>query len=233
MLFYLALVLVIPLIAKGYKRLIIISLLIILVTSLFIVEVKNPDIVHHLQGNTSKITDIYTAAIYLSMVSAFLMVLIMHSFRKEHQKVERLNNTKDRFLSIIAHDLKSPLSAMSQLGQVLSENHNEIPPENRERLINSITNTSKRTYNLLENLLEWAKSETGLIKVVPVKLKVNEIIDSIINLLSDNIANKNINLHIDIKKKLLARGDNHMIHTVIRNLLSNAVKFTPNKEVLP
>ncbi|HBH49026.1 MAG TPA: hypothetical protein DDX98_10320 [Bacteroidales bacterium] len=227
LLFFIAIVVIAAIITKGLIRFAIITALIGIISLLFFIETNNPETVNYFADQSSLITDKFISAIYLAIMLSLLMLLIMHSYRKEQLKVESLNHTKDKFLSIIAHDLKSPLSALSQLGQVLAENHNKIPPAKRKKLIDSITKTSTNTYNLVENLLQWARSESGMLVIKPEKLDINDLIHFNLKILEDNIQNKSISIHSQIETNLYAWADYHMIHTVFRNLLSNAVKFTP------
>ena len=143
----------------------------------------------------------------------------------DNNKLKELNIKKDKFFSIIAHDLKSPIGALTQLGQLLLENHNEIPINRREKIITSIADSSKKTFNLLENLLQWSRSESGRLTTNPISLDIREIIDSTINLLQENISGKSISIKKEFPENIEAFGDYNMISTVIRNILSNAIKF--------
>lgn len=140
-------------------------------------------------------------------------------------RLNEFNLKKDKFFSIIAHDLKSPIGAMIQLGQVLQDSHVELPSVQRETLIGSISNTAGKTFNLLENLLQWSRSEKGRLTANPVNLNMNEIIGGNINLLRENIVQKKITFRNEINENTLAFADFNMINTVIRNILSNAIKY--------
>jgi len=144
-------------------------------------------------------------------------------------KLKKANKTKDKFFSIIAHDLKSPFNALLGFSELLLENHKEYNDETRETYIRLINEGSIKTYNLLENLLTWAQSQTGRIKFTPEKISTLTIIKETISLLKETAGNKRISLITDIEKDLLVNVDKNMINTVMRNLLSNAIKFTPKR----
>lgn len=146
---------------------------------------------------------------------------------EKNDQLKELIATKDKFFSIIAHDLKNPIGNLSNLGQLLSESHDEFSQQDRERIINIIASSSKKTFNLLENLLQWARSESGLIEIKPQKIKVQDLFNSNLNLIQENIRNKNLNISSEIDKHASVLADFNMLNTVFRNLLSNAIKFTP------
>ena len=142
-------------------------------------------------------------------------------------ELEKANKTKDKFFSIIAHDLKSPFSALMGFSDLLLESHNEIDSKEREEYIRHIKDGSIKTFKLLENLLTWAQSQTGKINYTPVEINTEELITEIIELLEEPANNKDIKLISNAEKELLLQADKNMLHTVIRNLVSNAIKFTP------
>jgi len=143
-----------------------------------------------------------------------------------NNKLHELNATKDKFFSIIAHDLKSPFNALLGFSDLLLKNHQNYDEKEREKYLKIINNSSIKTYNLLENLLTWSQSQTGKIEFLPVKINVKVLIDEVILLMAEAAENKNIKLSSDIKNPLLVYADKNMIDTVLRNLISNAIKFT-------
>lgn len=173
---------------------------------------------------------------FLTMVSMFLVVVLLlllkekdeERMKTDNEQLNELISTKDKFFSIIAHDLKNPIGALSQLGQLLLENHNEFESNEREEVINSITKSSKNTYNLLENLLQWARVESGELTANPKKISVYDIVEANLTLLKQSIASKSITAKSTIDTDLFIFADIEMTNAVIRNILSNAIKFTPN-----
>jgi two-component system, sensor histidine kinase and response regulator len=148
-------------------------------------------------------------------------------------KLIELNATKDKFFSIIAHDLKTPFNFIIGYSELLIEQIKEKDYEKIEDLANIVLQSSNRALNLLMNLMEWAQTQTDRIIVNPEKLEINSLIDHS-TLLFDEIAKQK---SITIKKQLPINAtlfaDKAMISTVFRNLISNAIKFTkPNGEII-
>ncbi|MCX6154850.1 MAG: PAS domain S-box protein [Candidatus Kapabacteria bacterium] len=144
------------------------------------------------------------------------------------EKLETLNATKDKFFSIIAHDLKGPLGSFKQVTELLAESYSEFPEEDKVEFILLMSQESKNLYSLLENLLEWSRSQRGNIPFNPEKFNLKMMSIEIIKLMKPTAEKKRIELinHIPISLDIIA--DENMINTVIRNLISNAIKFTPD-----
>lgn len=141
--------------------------------------------------------------------------------------LKQLNDTKDKFFSIIAHDLKNPFSSLLSVSDMMSKDFKNIDEEDKEQGIKIVNDSAKRIYKLLENLLTWSMAQTGKIKYEPVKFELNEIIKDNL-LLHKNLAQeKGIFLDSTIEESAKTFGDRDMISTVVRNLMSNAIKFTP------
>jgi signal transduction histidine kinase len=141
-------------------------------------------------------------------------------------ELNELNASKDKFFSIIAHDLKNPFNTIIGFSEILSE---EIGSGNQVKSIeyaNMIKTSAVQTFRLLENLLEWANSQTKKISFKPSDINLRELFTEDFNILNDMAYRKNIELKILIPEKLIIRADRDMIKTVIRNLVSNAIKFT-------
>jgi signal transduction histidine kinase len=142
-------------------------------------------------------------------------------------KLVELNSTKDKFFSIIAHDLKNPLGSFKVVTNLMHENYNDFDENERIEYIELMKNSSNNLYALLENLLEWSRSQSGKIEFIPVEIDLKFLVDNTINLLKTSFENKNISIVSNIDDSLIVNADSNMINTVLRNLISNAVKFTP------
>ena len=140
--------------------------------------------------------------------------------------LKQLNATKDKFFSIIAHDLKNPFVTLLGYSELLINEFDELTDEEKITFITDIRNSSKHSFELLENLLHWSRSQTGRLEYEPSKIDVKELVDKNILLLSPMAKNKAIDLHSGIAAPITAYADHDMVNTVIRNLISNAVKFT-------
>lgn len=147
-------------------------------------------------------------------------------FEEKNKRLSELNHTKDKFFTIIAHDLKSPFSALLGFSEIISENFEELSKEMILEYSKQINISANQLFSLLENLLKWASSQTGRIKFSPNTHDLSSIAENVIGLLYMNAAEKNINLISKIEKNTLVFCDKDMITTIIRNLITNALKFT-------
>ena len=148
------------------------------------------------------------------------------ALEKQRQKLDETNATKDKFFSIIAHDLKNPIAGFLELTDLLSENYYELSQAESKELIQLMNKNSKQLYSLLENLLHWSRAQTGNITYNPEALKLTEVADETIGLLRMNIENKQLKLINRIDADVHIYADNNMLSTILRNLLSNAIKFS-------
>ena len=147
--------------------------------------------------------------------------------KEQRDKLHELNVTKDKFFSIIAHDLRNPFSALIGFSKIMVTEFENFEKEQIKDFVQSVYESSENTYNLLENLLEWAKTQTGKIQWKPEAFGLQEVTRSAIEILNRNAYNKNIRLQNEIETDTAVLADRNMLHTVIRNLISNAIKFTP------
>ncbi len=148
--------------------------------------------------------------------------------KESNSKLEELNATKNKFFSIIAHDLKNPFQAIFGFSELLMRNFDDFEETQRMELLTMIKTSSESAYNLLENLLQWARTQTDRIKYNPAEVDVNDIIEQNIELTKASAQRKNIILSVVGNCDKSVWADFNMINLVFRNLLSNAVKFTPN-----
>jgi len=146
---------------------------------------------------------------------------------KQAEELKQLNATKDKFFSIIAHDLINPFQAILGLSSLLIENYNEYGQQEIEEMLNDIESSSKRAYALLENLLIWGRSQTNLIKFQPENIDLKEIVADNLALIKSQSNKKHLHVRSEINTPCFAFADKNMIDTVIRNLITNATKFTP------
>ena len=147
----------------------------------------------------------------------------------EAQKVElaEINASKDKFFSIISHDLRSPFNALLGFAQLLAENLGRYTLEETQQKVDRIRTAAERLYALLENLLTWSRIQRGALEHDPEMIALGEVAADIVDLFTPNAEQKNITFQNLIAPKLMAYADYSMVNTVIRNLMSNALKFTP------
>jgi len=136
------------------------------------------------------------------------------------------NAAKDKFFSIIAHDLKNPFNSIRGFADLLIRNYSEYDKEEVLTFITMIRDASKQAYNLLENLLHWSRAQTGRIKFDAKDIDIFELVEETMLFLESNAKEKNIQLVNNVNKNTHAFCDPNMIGTAIRNLISNGIKFT-------
>tara|TARA_R110000868_G_scaffold4211_13_gene26642 strand:+ start:44590 stop:45783 length:1194 start_codon:yes stop_codon:yes gene_type:complete len=152
--------------------------------------------------------------------------------KKSEAQFRQLNAMKDKLFSIIGHDLRSPFSNIIGLSEILSESINESDVSTSEVYLEMINSTAKNTLVLLENLLKWAKSQTGQINYKPEKISLPTLIQEVIEQSNSIAKAKNILLKQITSEEIQFLSDEKMIKTVLRNLVSNAIKFTkPGGEI--
>ncbi|PKP34175.1 MAG: hypothetical protein CVU00_07970 [Bacteroidetes bacterium HGW-Bacteroidetes-17] len=136
------------------------------------------------------------------------------------------NATKDKFFSIIAHDLKNPFNSILGFADILNTEYDVFDDLQRKRMINEIDKTSKSTFDLLENLLTWSRSQSGKIAINKEYIKIKELIISCINPYLPNAKAKNISIIEDIDDNISFYADKYTFSNIIGNLVNNAIKFT-------
>lgn len=148
------------------------------------------------------------------------------ALQKYLQELKTANSTKDKFFSILAHDLKNPFTSLllsAELLEKMLETNNIVKA--REK-VDRIYYSTIKCHNLLENLLEWSRMEQGLLHFNPIKIQLFTTIYECISLLTLSAENKKIQLTVELDERLCIRADKNMVTTVLRNLISNSIKFT-------
>ncbi|MCF8369225.1 MAG: tetratricopeptide repeat protein [Bacteroidales bacterium] len=146
--------------------------------------------------------------------------------KKSEQELRKANATKDKFFSIIAHDLKNPFGAILGFANILNTEFEFLPDEEKISIISNLSMASENTYKLLQNLLEWSRTQTGQLEINPEVFDLNIVTNENISVLNTLGHSKKITIDSNIKSDTLVKADKNMINTVFRNLLSNAIKFT-------
>lgn len=147
--------------------------------------------------------------------------------QKQKETLQELNLMKDKFFSIIAHDLKNPFQAVLGFTDILESEYDNLADEDRIAYIQYVSESAKNIYNLLTNLLTWARAQTSTISVKPKVLDLHEIIEQTLELLKNNYQNKSIDIKNKVVNPVKVFADKNMTDTVLRNIISNAIKFTP------
>ena len=150
----------------------------------------------------------------------------LQKLSESEQELQKLNKSKDRIFSVVAHDLRNPVAAVTGFSELLYDNFEQFPVETQKEYLLQILQGTQRIQNLLENLLIWARSQMKAVKYEPGNLKVKNMVDECVKELKANLDHKKIDCQVKIDRKCIVYADKAMIHTVFRNLIMNAVKFS-------
>jgi len=145
--------------------------------------------------------------------------------KKSANELKTLNDTKDRFISIISHDLRTPFSSILGFTDILLNERN-LSEEKRIQFISFIQESSKNMLSLVNSLLDWTRLQTGRMKFEPQRINARFVVTSAIEMLSGTALKKNISLHSKINSNIFVNADENLLLQVFNNLISNAIKFT-------
>jgi len=134
---------------------------------------------------------------------------------------------KDKFFSIISHDLRSPFSTLVSFTELMSDDQTHFSVDEYKQYSRAIFKTAQSTYSLLENLLEWSRLQRGSIPFKPESIDINEFIKTCDPSIIEKMNAKQIEFEIQVEDNLTVQADKNMLHAILRNLMSNATKFTP------
>lgn len=172
-------------------------------------------------------------------ISAFAMLRDVTEQKKAREKImaqneqlKALNATKDKFFSIIAHDLRAPFNVILGFSELMVERIQEKRYDEVERFSKLVLHATNHSNNLLSNLLEWSRTQTGRIHISLKKHPIHVIINNVVNFFKAGFDTKHINIQTRFEANLMVLADKHMLETVIRNLISNAIKFTPENGMI-
>jgi signal transduction histidine kinase len=148
------------------------------------------------------------------------------ALQESENKLKEANAAKDKFFSIIAHDLRNPFNAVIGFSNILRENISEFDMKEISEYIGYINDSANNAYALLGNLLDWARSQTNSIQFNPEMVNISNIIKSTMVILSGEATKKNISISSKVPAGFMVYADGNMVSAVLRNLVSNAIKFT-------
>ncbi|MFH1196759.1 MAG: HAMP domain-containing sensor histidine kinase [bacterium] len=164
--------------------------------------------------------------------NAFELVQLNLKLEESETKLQETVASKDKFFSILAHDLKSPFTGLIGFTTMLVEDFDDFSRDELKEFLNNVNKSAKQTFALLENLLEWSRIQTGRMNFQPQNFDLAEVSETVTDLFSGNAAKKKITVNNLIEKSSVVNADTNMVNTLLRNLLSNAIKFTkPGGEI--
>ncbi|MBU2649735.1 MAG: tetratricopeptide repeat protein [Bacteroidetes bacterium] len=148
---------------------------------------------------------------------------------RQKNDLQELNAEKDKFFSIVSHDLRNPFQSMKGLLEILHGNYKEMDDASRQRILQTLLTSSHNTYELLDNLLMWARASQGKLSSQPEEIKVESLITAVSDLVRTSVENKEQTLLTEGESSLTIRTDPQLVRIILLNLLTNAVKFTPRE----
>lgn len=147
---------------------------------------------------------------------------------KNNLALEDINQSKDKFFSIIAHDLRGAFNSMLGFSDLLKSRYDNLSEEQKMKYLDLINANIHKTYDFFENLLEWSRAQRGAIEVNPMRVSVFLLVEEVLGVLSLMADKKEVHLEADLPDYIYYDLDKHIFVTVLRNLISNALKYTPH-----
>jgi len=148
--------------------------------------------------------------------------------QKKNEELSVVINEKDKFFSIISHDLRSPFASIVSLLGLLAENSYDYSPDELNHFVQSAHKAAQSIFQLLENLLEWSRLQRGVMPFNPEHINLKAFLESCDSSTFEMAQNKQIELDVDFPPELMVTADQNMLHSIVRNLITNAIKFTDN-----
>jgi signal transduction histidine kinase/uncharacterized protein HemY len=176
----------------------------------------------------TKLRDFLFLLMAFGLIIVILVLFLYLSKRRSNRKLQEINATKDKLFSIIGHDLKGPLNSLTAFSTLLLHHTDSLTKDEIKMLSLDLDKSLKNLFTLLENLLEWGRSQTGNIDFKPEAFDLAIVLKENEDLLRVLAENKKITLINNNPSPLMVKAHRHSINTVVRNLISNAIKFTPS-----
>lgn len=181
---------------------------------------SSKDITHRKEAEE----ELKTSRIWIEQ-EAIQLSILNEQLEESEAKLKELNASKDKFFSIIAHDLKSPFLSLLGYCEILTNEYDSLSDDEKKESIASIYDLSNNSYKLLDNLLQWARIQIGKAEFNPEMFNLLYELSPAILLSSQSAKNKNISIENNIERKTFIIADKNMLNTIMRNLISNAIKF--------
>ncbi len=191
------------------------------------VKLKSGNI-KYLLSNLKPITNKKNKVTKISAISIDISEkkLAESKLREYTKELKELNRSKDKYFSIIAHDLRGPFTSLLGFSNLLKEEFDFLTREEVKHYISLINSSSKNIYSLIENLLQWTRLQTGRLVYQPENVNLNSIIDEVVMLYKAQASTKNLDIVIDIQNEIYVYADINMLKSVLQNLVSNSIKFS-------
>lgn len=204
---------------------------------LYLYAMSNPPL-YEVPENTVKaagIINIVNNAMVLSLFALAYAHFIRDSIRKLRESEENqriLNAQKNKFFSIFSHDLKNPISTIHGFLELLMQRFDKIDPEKQKKHLSQIQTAVGDTYTLVNNLLEWSRSQMNNLQITPQVILVEKVVHDIKSLHDTHANSKNIEIDIELEESPTVFVDDQTLHSIMRNLVSNAIKFSNSGDTI-
>ncbi|WP_430816947.1 ATP-binding protein [Carboxylicivirga sp. RSCT41] len=173
-----------------------------------------------------KLTYIFLGAFIVFMILFVWAIRNQLIINRQNKILKQSNEAKNQLLSIIGHDLRGPVGTLVSFIEMLLIRLESISRDEMHRYLTTLKSSTAETYNLLENLLFWARSEKGEMKYQPARIHVEDVCNQVYFLLRESATKDDVQIMINCQPELTVMADENMLKTVLRNLVSNALKFT-------
>ncbi len=190
-----------------------------------LIKEKNTELIQKNEQITKAYKDLEAQSQHLNKL--YLQLIQNETFlRKSNEELKKLNKMKDKFFSIVSHDLKSPFAGILTMTEIINHHLDEFSKDEFADMLRSLNNNAQQTYKFLEDLLEWSRSQMGRVQMNITNEDLASIVAGTILTLNQQAELKNITIENNVPVSTYALFDNNMMATIVRNLVSNAIKFT-------
>jgi signal transduction histidine kinase len=193
-----------------------------------------------------KLNIVTSLALILTVIVLLFTIFMYHRTQKLNQRLKAkndqinqqkeelvvLNNQLNKLISIIAHDLRAPFNALVGLLSELDTNSEHYSEEEKNAIIKGLLQNTRTTYNMLENLMEWSVSKTGVLKLHWEKLNLYDLMEEVIQLNKLQLDSKQLVINNQLSPSCIISGDRKMVFTILTNLINNAIKYSFSKGVI-
>ncbi|MEJ5245918.1 MAG: hybrid sensor histidine kinase/response regulator [Bacteroidota bacterium] len=190
-----------------------------------LIKEQNTELLQKNEQITKAYKDLETQSQHLNKL--YLQLIQNETFlRKSNEELKKLNEMKDKFFSIVSHDLKNPFAGILTMTDIINHHLDDFKKEELVDMLRSLNKTAQQTYKFLEDLLEWSRSQMGRLQMNITNEDLASIVAGTLLTLNQQAELKNITIENNVQVSTYALFDNNMMATIVRNLVSNAIKFT-------
>ena len=226
--------LILSLIVVSDKRKIFVLLFfVILIILIYLIQLYRPDLITKLNSESQRWADSLISAIYTSFLIFFIIRFLHRNYtaerlraEKSEKELQRINEDKDIFISILAHDLKNPFTSIIGFLTLLKDNIDSYDIDMVKKQISMVHRSAENTYILLEDILTWGRANSGYILFDKKNIRLHDVCTEIIGNFELSAQRKDISIKCLVSNTLEVIADKYMLITIIRNLVSNAIKYT-------